>query len=86
MFFSVRTKNLNWEIFRGRIREKPIYRGQLPQKKGLGQFPDLRGAWPGVIKKFFLGGGSMKKCGHDCDQALIKSSWRSVWSIHILVS
>ena len=30
-----------------------------------------------VIEKFFLGGGSTKKCDHDCDQALIKSSWRS---------
>ena len=32
----------------------------------------------GVIQKFFLGGGSMKKCDHDCDQALIKGSWGSV--------
>ena len=29
----------------------------------------------GVI---FLGGGSTKKCDHDCDQALIKSSWGSL--------
>ena len=26
----------------------------------------------------FLGGGSTKECDHDCDQALIKSSWGSV--------
>ena len=28
----------------------------------------------GVIQKTFLGDVSMKKCAHDCDQALIKSS------------
>ena len=27
-----------------------------------------------AIQKIFLGGGSTKKCDHDCDQALIKSS------------
>ena len=30
---------------------------------------------------FFLGGGgsgSTKKCNHDCDYALIKTTWRSV--------
>ena len=32
----------------------------------------------GVIQKIFLGGGSTKKCDHDCVQPLIKSSWGSV--------
>ena len=32
----------------------------------------------GVIQNIFLGGSSMKKCDHDCDQALTKSSWGSV--------
>ena len=36
--------------------------------------------------EIFLSSGSTKKCDHDCDQALIKSSRGSVWSIHILVS
>ena len=40
----------------------------------------------GVIQKFLAGGSSTKKCDHDCDQALTKSSWGSVQSIHILVS
>ena len=45
----------------------------------------------GVIQKFFLGGvgwgdSSMKNCDHECDEALIKNSWGSVKSIHILVS
>ena len=31
-----------------------------------------------VITEDFLGGGSTKKCNHNCDQALIKSSWGSV--------
>ena len=37
---------------------------------------------------FFLGGrgGSTKKSDHDWDQAIIKSSWGSVKSIHVLVS
>ena len=39
-----------------------------------------------VIQKNFLGGSSMKKCDLDCDQALIKSSWRPVKSMHISVS
>ena len=72
MFFSVISKNLNWEIltkksvtlkeemelkrknfniikgslknpiFRGVAPEKPICRGELPKKGGLGQFADLR--------------------------------------------
>ena len=32
----------------------------------------------GVTQNFFLSGSSTKKCNHDCDQALIKSSWLSV--------
>ena len=32
----------------------------------------------GVIEKNFLGGGSTKKCDHNCDQTIIKSSWGSV--------
>ena len=32
----------------------------------------------GVMQGFFGGGGSTKKCNHDCDQSLIKSSWGSV--------
>ena len=32
------------------------------------------------------GGGSTKKSDHDWDQAIIKSSWGSVKSIHVLVS
>ena len=32
----------------------------------------------GVIQNFFFGGASTKKCDHDCDHALIKSSWGSV--------
>ena len=41
----------------------------------------------GVIQKF-LGGGnsSTKNCDHECDEALIKNSWGSVKSIHILAS
>ena len=39
----------------------------------------------GAIRKHFLGGSSTK-FDHDCDQALIKSSWESVKSIHILIS
>ena len=31
----------------------------------------------GVIQKFFLGSISTKKWDHNCDQGLIKSSWRS---------
>ena len=37
----------------------------------------------GVIQKFLGGSGSTKKCGHDCDQALIKSSWGSVYYTYI---
>ena len=33
--------------------------------------------------EIFLGGSSTMKCDHDCDQALIKSSWGSVSSIYI---
>ena len=40
----------------------------------------------GVIQKIFLGGSSTKKYDHDCDQALIKSSWGYVLRMHILVS
>ena len=48
----------------------------------------------GNIENFFLvagegGGGcsgSMKHCDHDSDQGLIKTSWGSVLSIHILLS
>ena len=32
------------------------------------------------------GGGSTKHCDHDSDQGLIKTSWGSVLSIHILLS
>ena len=32
---------------------------------------------PEGIQKFLGDGGSMKKCDHDCDQSLIKSSWGS---------
>ena len=32
----------------------------------------------GVTQNIFLGGSSTKKCDHDCNQALIKSSWGSV--------
>ena len=36
-------------IFRGKwgdVHEKPIYRGELPKKEGLGEFTDLSGgAW-----------------------------------------
>ena len=38
-----------------------------------------------IILKIFLSGGT-KKSNQDCDEALIKNSWGSVWSIHILVS
>ena len=35
--------------------------------------------YQGVIQKNFgVAVGSTKKCYHDCDQALRKSSWRSV--------
>ena len=39
--------------------------------------------WQGLMHNllFFLGGdgsGITRKCDHDCDQALIKSSWGSV--------
>ena len=45
----------------------------------------------GNTKFFFFfggggGGGSTKKSDHDWDQAIIKSSWGSVKSIHVLVS
>ena len=29
----------------GGVHEKPIQRGELPKRGGLGQFVDLRGAW-----------------------------------------
>ena len=34
----------------------------------------------------FLDDSSMIKCNHNCDQVLIKSSWGSAYSIHLLVS
>ena len=46
----------------------------------------------GNIENFFLvaggggGSGSTKHCDHDSDQGLIKTSWGSVLSIHILLS
>ena len=33
-----------WKISIWGFTEKPIYRGELPEKGGLGQFADLRGA------------------------------------------
>ena len=33
----------------------------------------------------FLGGGSTKKCDQDCDQALIKSSWVSVYISELML-
>ena len=39
---------------------------------------NLSWAWQWVIQKIVLGGGSTNKCDHDCDQAVIKSSWGSV--------
>ena len=38
----------------------------------------------GVIQEFW--GGSKMKCDHDFDKALRKSSWGSVYSIHIILS
>ena len=42
------------------------------------------------IEIFFGGGvgdgGSTKHCDHDSDQGLIKTSWGSAMSIHILLS
>ena len=39
-----------------------------------------------VMQKFQGYSSSIKKCDQDCDQALIKSSWGSVYGIHVLVS
>ena len=50
----------------------------------LSPFVDVTRTWGN--EEIFLGGDIMKKCDHDCDQALIKSSQGSVQSIHILVS
>ena len=51
-------KNLNimgvhWKIpFLGwGVHEKPIYRRELPKKRGLGQFAELRGGGGGLTKK-----------------------------------
>ena len=41
---------VHWKIqFLVGVPKKPMYRGELPKKEGLGQFPDLRGG--GVGKK-----------------------------------
>ena len=45
-------KNL---VFRGEVPEKPIYRVELP-KKGVGQFPDLRGSLTKKVGVVFLRG------------------------------
>ena len=35
---------IHWKIwFLGMVNEKPIYRGELPKKGGLGHYADLRG-------------------------------------------
>ena len=42
------------------VPKKPIYRGELPKKEGLGPFPDLRRGGGGLAKKkwvVFLRGG-----------------------------
>ena len=39
---GVSLKNL---IFGRRVHKKPIYRGELPKTRGLGQFADLKGAF-----------------------------------------
>ena len=56
---GLRMKNLNiigvhWKIqfLTVEIHEKPIYRGELPKKVGLGQFSDLSG---GLAKKSTVG-------------------------------
>ena len=48
IFFSVITKNSNWEIL---VHEKPIYWGGLPKKGGLEQFADLRGGGGGDLAR-----------------------------------
>ena len=53
--------------------------------KGLRYYSKVK-RWQGVIGKNFLGGGTTKKCDHNCNQALTKSSWGSLLIIHILVS
>ena len=53
---GLRIKNFNIiNIFRG-VHKKPIYRGELPKKGGLGQFADLRGAWQKRGGVFLSGG------------------------------
>ena len=43
--------------------EKPIYRGRLPKKGGLGQFVGLRGgAWQEREGGAFEGGGLISQC------------------------
>ena len=40
------TKNIDKQkCFPLSLNEKPIQRGELPKKGGLGQFADLRGVW-----------------------------------------
>ena len=39
------------------VHEKPIYRGELPKKGGLGQLANLRGAWQKRGDGIFEDGG-----------------------------
>ena len=48
---------IHWKIqFLGMVNKKPIYRGELPKKGGLGHYADLRGAWRRRRGWCFLGG------------------------------
>ena len=40
----------------------------------------------GIIQQIFLGGGSKMRCDHDFDEVLVKSSWGSEYSMHIILS
>ena len=64
----LRVKNFNitgvhWKIqFLVGVPKKPIYRGELPKKEGLGPFPDLRRGGGGLGKKEgggVFGGGAL---------------------------
>ena len=58
------TEKSNFSGGGGGVNEKPIKRGELPKKGGLGQFADLRGG--GLGKKegvvFLRGEGLIPQC------------------------
>ena len=73
-FFEPFSSKLN-EFLRGFQTDQPMFPYLV---ETLEKLLRIFTAMQGVIQKIFLGGGSMKKCDHDCDQALMKSSWESV--------